>query len=50
MLLSIVIFVPFMHGLFSVADITRTAVLQIAGLAFLPTVVIQLLKTIWTKR
>ena len=49
-LLSIVIFVPFMHGLFSVADITRTAVLQIAGLAFLPTVVIQLLKTIWTKR
>lgn len=45
LLLAIVIFVPFMHGLFSVADITTTAVWQIIGLAVLPTVVIQILKT-----
>ena len=50
LLLSIVIFVPFMHGLFSVADITGTAVWQIVGLAFLPTVIIQLIKTIRMKR
>jgi Ca2+-transporting ATPase len=46
LLLAFVIFVPFMHGLFSVADITGTAVWQIIGLAVLPTVVIQFLKTI----
>lgn len=46
LLLAIVIFVPFMHGLFSVADITTTAVWQIIGLAVLPTVVIQILKTL----
>lgn len=44
--IALVLFVPFMHGLFSIAPVTGTAVAQILGLAILPSVVIQIVKTI----
>lgn len=44
LLLALVLYVPVLHGVFSVATLSGAAMLQIVGLAFLPTVVIQLLK------
>ncbi|MBP7059186.1 MAG: cation-translocating P-type ATPase [Lachnospiraceae bacterium] len=49
LLLSLVIMVPALHGMFSVADISSKALIQIAGLAVLPTVIIQILKIIRRK-
>lgn len=46
LLLSLVLFVPALHSLFSVADITGTQVLTILGLAVAPTVIIQIIKLI----
>lgn len=45
-LLAFVVFVPFMHGLFMIADLTMSQVLWIVGLAVIPTVLIQLFKVI----
>lgn len=49
LLLSLVLMVPALHGMFSVADISNRAFMQIAGLAILPTVIIQILKLIRRK-
>lgn len=49
LLLSLVLMVPALHGMFSVADISNKAFMQIAGLAILPTVIIQILKLIRRK-
>ncbi len=46
LMLSLVLFVPALHPLFSVADITGTQILLILGLAIAPTIVIQLIKII----
>lgn len=46
LLLALVLCVPALHGVFSVATLSKTAAFQIVGLAFLPTVMIQLLKVI----
>ena len=46
LLLAFVIFVPFMHGLFEVADLTGQQLGIILGLAAIPTVVIQLVKIV----
>ena len=46
LLLSLVLFVPALHTLFSVSDITGTQVLSILGLAAAPTVIIQVIKLI----
>ena len=43
-LLAVVLFVPFLSGVFSVVALTGTNVLQIVILAFLPTVIIQIVK------
>lgn len=45
-LLAFVVFVPFMHGLFLIADLTMSQVLWIALLAVIPTVLIQVFKGI----
>lgn len=45
-LLAFVLFVPFMHPLFKVAELTGVQIGFIALLAFIPTVVIQLIKVI----
>ena len=45
-LLAFVIFVPFMHGLFMVETLNMTQILSVIGLAFVPTVIIQLAKII----
>ena len=45
-LLLLVLFVPFLHGVFDVAVISSVEVLKIAGLALLPTVIIQIVKVI----
>ena len=45
-LLAFVVFVPFMHGLFMIADLTMSQVLWIVGLAVIPTVLIQFFKVI----
>lgn len=45
-LLAFVLFVPFMHPLFRVAELTGVQIGFIALLAFIPTVVIQLIKVI----
>ena len=42
--LALVLFVPFLHSVFSVVTLSATALLQILALAFLPTVVIQMVK------
>ena len=42
--LALVLFVPGLHSVFAVADLSIKAVGQIAGLAFAPTVIIQLVK------
>lgn len=47
--LMLVLFVPFLHGVFDVSVLSQTALLQIAGLAFLPTVIIQIVKLITQK-
>ena len=48
-LLAFVLFVPFMHPLFRVAELTGVQIGFIALLAFIPTVVIQLIKVIADK-
>ena len=45
-LLLLVLFVPFLHGVFDVAVISLAEVLKIAGLALSPTVIIQIVKII----
>ena len=45
-LLAFVIFVPFMQSLFVIAPLTGAQVASIAGLAFVPTVIIQIIKSI----
>ena len=45
-LLALVIFIPALHSVFSVADLTTSALGQIVGLALLPTVIIQITKII----
>ena len=45
-LLALVIFIPGLHSVFSVADLPMTALGQIVGLALLPTVLIQITKII----
>lgn len=42
--LALVLFVPFMHSLFSVVTLSAAALLEIVLLAFAPTVIIQLIK------
>ncbi len=44
--LAIVLFVPFLHSVFSVVTLQTMAILQIIVLAFLPTAVIQMVKII----
>ena len=44
--ISIVLFVPQLHGLFEVADFTAVNILEILGLAFVPTLIIQIVKEI----
>ena len=44
--LALVLFVPGLHSVFAVADLSIKAVGQIAGLAFAPTVIIQLVKVL----
>ena len=45
--LALVLFIPGLHSVFAVADLSIKAVGQIAGLAFAPTVIIQLIKVIF---
>lgn len=45
-LLAFVLFAPFMKGLFMVSDLTGLQVMWIAGLAFVPTLIIQLVRGI----
>ena len=45
-LLAFVIFVPFMHPLFKIAELTGAQIGFIALLAFIPTVIIQIAKVI----
>ena len=49
-LLALVIFVPFLHSVFSVENLSATAIAQIIGLSFIPTVIIQLVKLCHKKR
>ena len=44
--ISIVLFVPQLHGLFEIADFTAVNILEILGLAFVPTLIIQIVKEI----
>lgn len=46
LLLVLVLTIPFMQGLFSVAPISAVNMLIIAGLALIPTVIIQIAKTV----
>ena len=46
LLLSLVLFVPALHGLFAVADITGMQALTILGLALAPTVIVQIIKVL----
>lgn len=48
-LLALVLFVPFLHSVFSVVAISGMQLLQIVGLAFVPTVLIQLKKVFFAK-
>ena len=45
-LLAFVLLAPFMHALFEVAPLNGTQLLAIVGLAFLPTLIIQIEKMI----
>lgn len=49
-LLALVIFVPFLHSVFSVENLSATAIVQIIGLSFIPTVIIQLVKLCRNKK
>ena len=49
-LLALVIFVPFLHSVFSVENLSATAIGQIIGLSFIPTVLIQLVKLCHNKK
>lgn len=49
-LLALVIFVPFLHSVFSVENLSATAIAQIIGLSFIPTVIIQLIKVCRNKK
>ena len=49
-LLALVIFVPFLHSVFSVENLSATAIAQIIGLSFIPTVIIQLVKLCRNKK
>lgn len=49
-LLTLVIFVPFLHSVFSVENLSATAIAQIIGLSFIPTVIIQLVKLCRNKK
>ena len=44
LLLAMVIFIPALHGVFGVTTLSWTQIMQILGLAFLPTVLIQIKK------
>lgn len=46
LLLALVLFVPALHGLFAVADLTAQQIGCIAGLAVAPTVIIQIIKVV----
>ena len=46
LLLTLVLFVPALHGLFAVADITGMQALTILGLALAPTVIVQIIKAL----
>lgn len=45
-LLALVIFIPGLHSVFSIAALPTTALGQIVGLSLLPTVLIQIMKII----
>lgn len=49
-LLVLVLFVPILERLFSVSQLTRTQMGMIVGLAFIPTIVIQLVKVVLESR
>ncbi len=49
-LLALVIFVPALHGVFSVSDLSMAAIGQIVALSFLPTLIIQFIKIIKTDK
>ena len=49
-LLMLALFVPALHGLFSVADITSAQILGCIGLALIPTVIIQAAKLLISGR
>ncbi len=49
-LLMLALFVPALHGLFSVADITAAQIFGCIGLALIPTVIIQAAKLICRRR
>ena len=49
-LLALVIFVPFLRSVFSVENLSATAIAQIIGLSFIPTVIIQLIKVCRNKK
>lgn len=48
--IAVVLFVPGLHGLFSIAEISGAVVAKIVGLAFIPTVLIQIVKIINGRR
>lgn len=50
LLLAAVLFIPGLHSMFSVVTLPVVSVLEIAGLAFAPTVIIQIVKVIQDKR
>lgn len=50
LLLAAVLFIPGLHSMFSVVTLPVVSVLQVAGLAFAPTVIIQIAKVIRGKR
>lgn len=45
-LLALVLFVPFLHNVFSVVTLSAVAIVQIVALAFAPTAVIQIVKVL----
>ena len=49
-LLALVIFVPFLHSVFSVENLSATAIAQTIGLSFIPTVIIQLITVCRNKK
>lgn len=49
-LLALVVFVPVLHGVFSVSDLSMAAIGQIVALSFLPTLIIQFIKIMKTDK